>query len=110
MRDVLFLGALGEVSILMQYLYLDEGHAVDIVNGIGVPLRVSMGDDGTMYQQNMNFPDLPPLRNNPSPAAWAAMAGQLKEQPAKDYPDRFSSRWEEIVELTKTNLCLNRRE
>lgn len=111
MRDSYTLDDLGEISTLLQYLYMDEGHAVEVENSIGVPLRITMTDNLGIMLDNLNFPDIPAHEDDISVNTWLAVIGQLKEAPVKDtaaYKTNFKNRWEEISGIVGANLYLNR--
>ena len=64
MRDsVTLVEGMENVKILLQYLYLDEGNLIIVKNVIDVPLKLSMDEAGNFECINMNFPDLPPMKN-----------------------------------------------
>ena len=98
-----------DMKLLYQYLYMSEDHFIDIVNSIGVTLRLHMNDHGFIFCQNMNFPDLPPANwseNMTVPVVFSIL-NQLETMPAVEFPNRFKNRWDEIKTLCMTNLALN---
>lgn len=111
MRDSYTLHDIGDISILMQYLYMDEKHSIEVKNSIGVPLSITMTEDCVTMLDNLNFPDIPAHPDEISINTWLAIIEQLKEAPRKDtaaYNAAFKNRWEEIVEITRMNLYENR--
>jgi hypothetical protein len=110
MRDKEILKMLEKMTTLYQYLYLSGDHFIDVVNTIGVTLRIRMTDRGEFRCQNMNFPETPALdyTENMTIPNVCAMIEQLEEAPACEFPKKFENRWEEIEILTRTNLSLNR--
>lgn len=110
MRDsVTLVEGMENVKILLQYLYMDESHHIIVVNTIDVPLKISMDELGNFECINMNFPDLPPMKNYDFPISqMLAAISQLEESPATEFPATFKNRWEEIKNLTLSNVSLNR--
>lgn len=110
MRDsVTLVEGMENVKVLLQYLYMSEEHHIIVKNVIDVPLKLSMDEDGDFECINMNFPNLPPMRNYDFPiSSMLAAIDQLKEQPATEFPERFKNRWEELRELTLANVALNK--
>lgn len=97
-----------KISTLMRYLYMSDEHSIEVENTLGVTLKITMGEDLNFYCTNMNFPDIPPTN-------WSSemtinrmldIIAQLEEKPAKMYSS-FDSRWQEISDITQTNLALN---
>lgn len=100
---------LKEITILLQYLYLDESHEVTVSNGV-TDIRIRMLNDFRFTAQNMQFPSLPELAYTGEMTVpnMLAIIEQLKETPAKEFSHRFANRWEEIETLTRINLYKNR--
>lgn len=107
-RDILVEG-FENIKILQQYLYMNEEHNIFIHNSLGIPLRLRMDDKGRYMCQNMNSPDLPET-------CWAEtmtinvtldVIELLKEEPAVEFSQRFTNRWEEVKALTLINISLN---
>lgn len=97
------------IKIFCQYLYLDSNHSVIIHNSIGVPLRIRMDENLVFWCQNMNFPNIPE-------SCWSeeltlrktlSVIEGLKNEPAIDFPKRFSNRWEEIKSICNMNVVQN---
>lgn len=44
---------------------------------------------------------------NMSPGNILGIIDVLKEQPAEEYPDRFSNRWDEVKTITQMQTSLN---
>lgn len=107
-KDIL-LDGFDNICTLQRYLYMSEEHYIEIENAIGVKLRIRMGENLQYYCKNMNFPDLPDARwsDNMTNGNMLAIIDQLKENPAIKFPNRFKSRWEEIVAITLTNVAQN---
>lgn len=110
MRDsVTLVEGMENVKILLQYLYMDERNHIIVKNVIDVPLKISMDEAGNFECINMNFPDLPPMKNYDFPiSSMLAAIEQMEEQPAAEFPERFENRWEEIKQLTLANVALNK--
>lgn len=97
------------IKTLLQYLYMDEENYIIVENDMGIPLKISMDENGRFECANMHFPDVPPMKNYdfPVPSMLAAIK-QLEGQRPDKFPDRFKNRWEEIKELTLMNVASNR--
>ena len=98
-----------DIKILQQYLYMHEGHFVEVTNVINVTLRIRMDENLDYWCQNTNYPDLPESFWSTSMTndIILSIIEQLSDAPAIKYPERFKSRWEEIKTLTLANLSLN---
>ena len=55
-KDELFL--LGEVSTLLQYLFMSEKHTITFSNGL-TNLKIRMNENFNILCQNLSFPDIP---------------------------------------------------
>lgn len=104
-KDILF--EFEDFAILCQYLYLNPEHYIIINNGI-VDLKLQMDDNLKILCTNMNFSELPPM--NFSSRFYDEFPGiieKLKEQKPLEF-NTFKSRWDEIKEITLSNLALNK--
>lgn len=113
MRDIKILFGMEELKTLFQYLYLDESHTVEVKNSIGVPLQISMDDEGNLWLKNLNFPDVPKHLEEMSISTLLAVISQLKDAPRKETAgwqtgEHIKTRWDEIEALTSANVALNR--
>lgn len=105
--DTLF--ALEEISILLQYLYMDADHRITIDNRV-TKLELYMTDECYTLAKNINLPSVPSLDytemlNVPN---MLGIIDQLKNAPAVEYPTCFANRWEEIKMITTTNVSQNK--
>lgn len=105
-NDVLF--ELEEISILYQYLYMDESHFITIDNGVA-KLEVRMTDDGFFTAKNLNFPEFPPTNYTDMMVVpnLLGIIDQLKEVPPEQFTS-FGSRWEELRTITLSTVALNK--
>ena len=110
MRDRVILFKIETAAILQQYLYMSGEHSITFTNAINVPLKLWIDDDCKLMCQNLNFPNVPPMcwDESMSISRWIDLADNLLTMPAEEFPDRFKNRLEEIVELTRANLSLNK--
>jgi hypothetical protein len=109
MRTVDTLFDLEEISILLQYLYMDEDHYVTVDNGV-TKLEIRMTESGYFRAKNLRFPDLPDL-NYTDMMTIPNMLGiidQLKHVPPVEFKNEFKSRWEELKTITITNVAQNK--
>lgn len=103
-----------DIPILLQYLYMSEEHKILIHNAINVPLEIFIVTDEknniSFGCRNLNFPELPPMNytDDAHPETLLRIISQLKKEKAVQFPQRFDNRWEEIKEITLTNLSLNK--
>ena len=106
-KDSLF--ALNDVTILLQYLYMDENHTVTFHNGL-TDLQIRMDERYCILCRNLSFPDLPEtdFSAQMTPAYVLGIIDVLKKTAPVEFPDDFANRWEEIKTITQTNLALNR--
>ena len=106
-KDTLF--EFEDFTILCQYLYLNPEHYIIVNNGL-TDLKLQMNDDLKILCTNMSFPDLPPM--NFSSRFYDEFQGiieRLKEQEPLEF-DSFDNRWEEIKDITLSNVALNKLE
>lgn len=110
MRDKnILVNVFEDIKLLYQYLYLDAEHRVEVSTVTGSTLSIRMTDNCEFYASNSDFPNLPEMcyTTEMSLNTVYSIIESLKKQPAKDFPNKFDNRWEEIKELTKINVCLN---
>ena len=110
MRTKAFLRGIEEIPTLLKWLYLSDENSVTVENVIGVKLELSMTDDGRILSRNLNFPELPPngFDSELNTESLISIIEQLKDQPAKEFPERHTSRWEEIKILTAMQMTVNK--
>lgn len=110
MRTVDTLIELEEISVLYQYLYMNEDHFVTIDNGLA-KLEIRMNEDCYFKAKNLNFPDLPDLNYTDMMVVpnLLGIVDQLKNNPPEEFKNEFKSRWEELRAITLANVGLNKR-
>ena len=106
-RETLMTG-MNDLKLLLQYLYMDESHYVEVQNTLGVPLRIRMTDTCVFKVKNMNFPDVPEHSDELSIGTLLAITSQLRDVPAVEFPKRCNNRWDEIKSITAMQTSLNR--
>lgn len=107
-NDIL-LDGFDNIQILYQYLYMSEEHSVTVNNGLA-DLVITMTENCYFQCKNMNFPHLP-LMNYTEEMTIPKMLGiidYLNSVPAIEFPNTFSSRWDEIKHITLSNVSQNR--
>lgn len=97
--------ALGNISKLLQYLYLDKDNYFIVNNGLA-DLKFYMDDNFYIWSINMNYPDTPPMIQALQPNNWLGIIEKLKEQPPIKFK-WFSNTWEEISAVTGADVSLN---
>lgn len=109
MRTTGTLFDLEEIPILYQYLYMNKDHYITIDNGI-TKLEIRMTEGCYFIAKNLRFPDLPGLDYTDMMTIpnMLGIIDQLKRVPAVEFPNCFSSRWEEIKTITCTNVTQNK--
>lgn len=107
-KDELFM--LGEVSTLLQYLFLSENHTITFNNGL-TDLKIRMDENFNILCQNLSFPDLPEsdFSEQMTPLYMLGVIQILQETPPEEFKESFKSRWDEIRQITLANLALNRK-
>ena len=98
-----------EITILYQYLYMDENHYITVDNGL-TKLEIRMCENGYFRAKNLKFPDLPDLDYTDMMTIFNMLGiiGQLKHSPAVEFPTCFTNRWEEIKTIVDTNVAQNK--
>lgn len=107
-KDELFM--LGEISTLLQYLFLSESHTITFNNGL-TNLKIRMDENFNILCQNLSFPDLPEsnFSEQMTPLYMLGVIQILQETPSEEFKGSFKNRWDEIKTVTLANLALNRK-
>ena len=90
-KDELFM--LGEVSTLLQYLFMSEKHTITFNNGL-TDLQIRM-------ESNFN--------EQMTTLYMLGVIQILQNTPPVEFKNAFANRWEEIKQITLANLALNRK-
>lgn len=108
MRTKDILSSFSDITLLLQYLYMDEDNFILVKNQV-TTLKLRMCEDLSVKCSNLNYPELDEMdwTDNMNPPKIFTIVEQLKDSPAQYFPERFDSRWAEIVELTRANLAIN---
>jgi hypothetical protein len=109
MRTVDTLLELEDITILYQYLYMNEDHFITVDNGIA-KLEIRMNENGYFHAKNLNFPDLPDLEYTDMMVVpnMLGIIDQLKHVPPIEFKNEFKSRWEELRAITLANVSQNK--
>ena len=96
------------ITILLQYLYVNPEHKIKYNNGL-TTFEIYMDENFEIYAKNLKFENLPPLYftetfNVPYILGLIEVLKDVKP----DMEDTFKNKWEEISSITKSNLGLNR--
>lgn len=107
MRNKDNLKLMEEITILNQFLYMDENNYIEFRNGDFI--RVLKINDNLDYIASIKNSSLIPLKVNSDMniRVLGDIIEQLKEQKSFMKDTNFKSRWEEIKEITKANLYMN---
>lgn len=97
------------MTILCQYLYMNEAHFITVDNGMA-KIEVRMDKNYNFKAKNLNFPELPDLNwtdtmNIPN---IISIVEQLKEVEPEIFKESYENRWEEIKNITLHNMTLNK--
>lgn len=108
-KDELFM--LGEVSTLLQYLFMSEKHTITFNNGI-TDLQIRMDENFNILCKNLQFPDIPESNFNEQMTTlyMLGVIQILQNTPPVEFKNAFANRWEEIKQITLANLALNRKQ
>lgn len=108
-KDELFM--LGEVSTLLQYLFMSEKHNITFNNGL-TDLQIRMDENFNILCKNLQFPDIPESNFNEQMTTlyMLGVIQILQNTPPVEFKNAFANRWEEIKQITLTNLALNRKQ
>lgn len=108
-KDELFM--LGEVSTLLQYLFMSEKHTITFNNGL-TDLQIRMDENFNILCKNLQFPDIPESNFNEQMTTlyMLGVIQILQNTPPVEFKNSFANRWEEIKQITLTNLALNRKQ
>ena len=108
MRTKDFLFSLNEITTLLQYLYMDAEHYICVKNSF-TTLKIHMTDQLQFLAENLSFPNCPAMDYTAEMTVpvMLSVIEKLKIQPAKEFPNAFTSRWEEIKNITEANVSLN---
>ena len=109
MRYVPTLLEIEDITILYQYLYMNEEHFITIDNGVA-KLEIRMNEHGYFHAKNLNFPDLPDLSYTDMMTIpnMFGIIDQLKNTEPVEFKTEFKSRWEEIKTITQANIVQNK--
>ena len=95
------------ITIILQYLYVNPEHIIKYDNGL-TTLEIYMNDAFEIYAKNLKFEDLPPLYFT-STFGIPYILGliDILKDTKSDMEDVFENKWEEILKVTKSNVGLN---
>lgn len=107
-RNDVLIEKLEEIKILLQWFYMSENNKIEIKGKFANTL-VWMDENLEFKARNLMFGDLPEMdfTSTMTVPFMAGLIENLKKENAATFPNKFSSRWEEIRELTLTNLWPN---
>lgn len=107
-RNDILIDKMEEIKILLQWFYMSENNKVE-VKGKFANTLVWMNESLEFKAQNLMFEDLPEMdfTSTMTVPFMAGLIENLKKENAATFPNKFSSRWEEIKELALTNLWPN---
>lgn len=111
MRTKETLLAFEDITLLSQYLYMDEKHSVTFNNGVA-DLRIRMTDNLSVMCKNLRFTESSEFNWTEyfTPESCLNIIEILKTMPPEEYKKPFNNRWEEIKSVTSFNLALNRND
>lgn len=110
MRDKDTLLAFEDITILLQYFYINPENNITVSNGV-TTLTIRMEDNLEFRALNNSFPNLPEMNytEEMTPGTLFACIDQLKGQkPILINNPRIKSRWDEIKTTTLAEVALNK--
>lgn len=109
MREKETLSLFNDIAIFNQYLYMNEENYIEYDNGI-TTLKIRMNENCDYIAVNMAFPNLKPLLYSSDMTInfIRHIIETLKEKEPQIKNATFKNRWEEITEITRSNLWLNK--
>lgn len=107
-RNDVLIEKLEEIKILLQWFYMSENNKIEIKGKFANTL-VWMDENLEFKARNLMFGDLPEMDFTTAMTVpfMAGLIENLKKESAVTFPNKFSSRWQEIRELALTNLWPN---
>ena len=107
-KDELFM--LGEVSTLLQYLFMSEKHTITFNNGL-TDLQIRMDENFNIWCRNLQFLDIPEsdFTEQMTTLYILGIIQILQNTPPGAFKNAFANCWEEIKQITLANLALNRK-
>ena len=103
-KETLF--GMENITILLQYLYMNPEHKIKYNNGL-TTLEIYMSNDFEIYAKNLKFEDLPPLYfTSTFNIPYILGLIEILKDTKSDMEDVFKNKWEEILKVTKANLGL----
>ena len=113
MREKETLKKLKDITVLNQFLYMNEDHFVEYNQDDGTILEIRI-DENLDYISNYAkscgaLSNLVPIRvtNSMNLTTLMGIIENIKKQKPKMENTRFKNRWEEIESITLDNLALN---
>lgn len=105
-KDVL--KELDDVLVLYQFLYMNPENRVVVNNGM-TDLEIRLDENLRFYSRNLSFPHLPEMNytEQMTLSCCLGIADYLKEQKPKQFPETFESLWDEIRQITLSNMASN---
>ena len=109
MREKETLSLFNDIAIFNQYLYMNEENYIEYDNGI-TSLEIRMNENCDYIAVNMAFPNLKPLLYSSDMTInfIRHIIETLKEKEPQIKNATFKNTWEEITEITRSNLWLNK--
>ena len=108
MRCKIMLKELEDSLVIYQFLYMNPENRIVINNGM-TDLEIRLDENLRFYCKNLSFPDLPDMNYSEEMtlSRCLGIADYLKEQKPKQFPESFESLWDEIKDITLSNMALN---
>jgi len=80
-----------------------------VINNGMTNLEIRLDENLRFYCKNLSFPHLPDMSYSEQMTLSCCMGviERLKEQKPKQFPDAFESLWDEIKDITMSNMALN---
>jgi hypothetical protein len=108
MRTKALLRELDDVLVLYRHLYMNPENRIVLNNGM-TDLEIRLDENLRFYCKNLSFPHLPDMSYDEQMTLSYCLGviERLKEQRPRQFPESFESQWDEIKEITLSNMALN---
>ena len=108
MRSKIILKELEDSLVIYQFLYMNPENRITVNNGM-TDLEIRLDENLRFYSRNLSFPHLPEMNytQQMTLSCCLGIADYMKEQKPKQFPESFETLWDEIKDITLSNMALN---
>jgi len=107
-RSKVVLKELEDALVLYQYLYMNHEHRIVVDNGI-TKREIRLDENLHFYAKDLTYTDLPDMAYSKHMTLnyCLGVVQHLQKQKPSQFPETFATAWEEIKQITMSNLALN---